>query len=103
METEIQDLARGHAKAAIQVLAEIMNNPKAPAGVRASAAKTLLERAFGKTGRQPARGLTRVHSTCAVNAGLTWKASACSLRVAMREVVTMPAPQCSDTCAPGGS
>ena len=48
METDIKKLALAHAEAAIQVLADIMNNADAPAGARISAAKTLLDRGFGK-------------------------------------------------------
>jgi len=48
METDIKKLARAHAAAAIQVLAEIMTNPDAPAAARISAAKALLDRGFGK-------------------------------------------------------
>lgn len=48
MESDIKDLARAHAKAAIDVMVEIMTNADAPASVRLSAAKTVLDRAFGK-------------------------------------------------------
>ena len=54
METDIKKLARAHAQAAIQVLVEIMTQPDAPAGARISAAKTLLERGFGKVTTQAA-------------------------------------------------
>ncbi len=54
MESEIQELAAAHAKAAIAVLVEIMKNPRVPSRERLSAAKALLERAFGKaTGQKP--------------------------------------------------
>ena len=48
MEIDIKDLARAHAMAAIDVLAEIMTNPNAPAAARISAAKAILDRGFGK-------------------------------------------------------
>ena len=56
METNIADLARAHAKAAIQVLVEIMSQPDAPAGARLSAAKALLERGWGKATTQKSKG-----------------------------------------------
>ena len=52
METDIKKLALAHAEAAIQVLADVMNNPDAPAGARISAAKALLDRGFGKVTTQ---------------------------------------------------
>ena len=52
---DIKQLARAHAIAAIDVLAEIMNNADAPASARISAAKTLLDRGFGKGEERPAR------------------------------------------------
>src|SRR5689334_16054865 len=56
-ETDIPDdigaLARAHGAAAIAVLAEIMTDADAPAGARISAAKTLLERGWGKAGTKP--------------------------------------------------
>ena len=48
METDIKELARAHAKAAIDAMVEIMTNADAPASVRLSAAKSLLDRASGK-------------------------------------------------------
>jgi len=45
---DVADLAREHTEDAIAVLAEIMKNPDAPAGVRVTAAKALLERGWGK-------------------------------------------------------
>src|SRR5882724_7304171 len=55
MKTDIKKLARAHAAAAIQVLAEIMTNADAPAGARISAAKALLDRGFGKVTAQKAQ------------------------------------------------
>ena len=55
MESEIQELAAAHAKAAIAVLVEIMKNPRVPSRERLSAAKALLERAFGKATGQKSR------------------------------------------------
>src|SRR5690349_17163990 len=48
LDMDIKELARAHAKAAIDAMAEIMTDADAPASVRLSAAKTLLDRAFGK-------------------------------------------------------
>ena len=48
MDIDIKELARAHAMAAIDVLAEIMTNPNAPAAARVSAAKAILDRGFGK-------------------------------------------------------
>jgi hypothetical protein len=50
---DVADLAREHTEDAIAVLAEIMKNPDAPAGVRVTAAKALLERGWGKAGAPP--------------------------------------------------
>ena len=50
--TGIQKLARTHGMAAIAVLAEIMNQANAPASARVSAARTLLDRAWGKVPTQ---------------------------------------------------
>ena len=52
METDIKKLARAHAEAAIEVLAEIMNDAKAPAAARISAAKAILDRGLGKPATQ---------------------------------------------------
>src|SRR5690349_8007827 len=56
---DIAELARAHGAAAIAVLAEIMNDADAPAGVRVSAAKALLERGWGKAGTTPPDGGNR--------------------------------------------
>ena len=48
METDIQALARKYSSAAIAVLAELMCDEEAPASVRLAAAKTLLERGWGR-------------------------------------------------------
>jgi hypothetical protein len=48
METDIQELARKYSSAAIAVLAELMCDEEAPASVRLAAAKTLLERGWGR-------------------------------------------------------
>jgi len=48
-------LARVHGRAAIAVLVEIMNKADAPAGVRVSAARTLLDWGWGKVGVQRAQ------------------------------------------------
>ncbi|HEX4635197.1 MAG TPA: hypothetical protein VH189_03385, partial [Rhizomicrobium sp.] len=60
---DIVELAREHTKAAIAVLVEIMACADAPTGVRVSAAKTLLERGWGKAGTQP-----RQEESCAAPA-----------------------------------
>src|SRR6476620_9563987 len=52
-------LARVHGRAAIAVLVEIMNKADAPAGVRVSAARTLLDWGWGKVGVQRAQELRR--------------------------------------------
>jgi len=48
-------LARVHGRAAIAVLVEIMNKADAPAGVRVSAARTLLDWGWGRVGVQRAQ------------------------------------------------
>ena len=45
---EIKVLARKHSKAAIKVLAAIMNQADGPATARVSAAQALLDRGWGK-------------------------------------------------------
>src|ERR1700754_1742182 len=49
---DIRELARVHGRAAIAVLAEIMNQADAPASARLSAARTLLDRGWGKVPTQ---------------------------------------------------
>jgi hypothetical protein len=44
----VMELAREHGPRAIEVLAELMNNPKATASARAMAADRILDRAYGK-------------------------------------------------------
>ena len=46
--TEIRTLARRHSKAAVKVLAAIMNDEEGPATARVSAAQALLDRGWGK-------------------------------------------------------
>jgi hypothetical protein len=45
---EVKALAREHTHMAIQTLAKIAANPKAPPAARAAAASSLLDRAWGK-------------------------------------------------------
>lgn len=45
---EVRTLARRHSKAAVRVLAAIMNDEEGPATVRVSAAQALLDRGWGK-------------------------------------------------------
>jgi hypothetical protein len=52
---EIKALAKKHSKAAIKVLAAIMNQPDGPATARVSAAQALLDRGWGKAA-QPVAG-----------------------------------------------
>jgi len=52
---EIRSLARGHTEKAINTLASIMNQPKAPAAARVAAAKEILDRGWGKAA-QPVDG-----------------------------------------------
>lgn len=52
---EIKALARKHSKAAIKVLAAIMNQDDGPATARVSAAQALLDRGWGKAA-QPLAG-----------------------------------------------
>src|SRR5262245_31859075 len=44
----VSELARAHGPRAIEVLAELMNDPKASATARAMAADRILDRAYGK-------------------------------------------------------
>jgi hypothetical protein len=52
---DIRSLARSHTEQAIKTLAGIMNQPKAPAAARVSAAQALLDRGWGKP-TQPISG-----------------------------------------------
>ena len=45
---DVQNAAREYSTAAIETLARIMRNPKAPAAARISAACALLDRGYGK-------------------------------------------------------
>jgi hypothetical protein len=45
---DIRSLARGHTETALNVLAGIMNEAKAPHAARVSAAQALLDRGWGK-------------------------------------------------------
>ena len=45
---DVQNAAREHSCEAIDTLAQIMRNPKAPAAARTSAACALLDRGYGK-------------------------------------------------------
>ena len=45
---DVQNAAREHSSEAIETLAGIMHNPKAPAAARISAACALLDRGYGK-------------------------------------------------------
>ena len=70
METDIQDLARKYSSAAIAVLAELMCDENAPPSVRLAAAKSLLERGWGrvpsgKTEERPAQPETQVRQNAA--------------------------------------
>jgi hypothetical protein len=53
--TEIKSLARAHTKAALTVLAAIMNKQDAPESARVAAANSLLDRGWGKA-TQPIAG-----------------------------------------------
>lgn len=46
--TDIRSLARSHTETAIRTLAGIMNEERAPAAARVSAAQALLDRGWGK-------------------------------------------------------
>lgn len=52
---EVRTLARRHSKAAVKVLAAIMNDEEGPATARVSAAQALLDRGWGKAA-QPLAG-----------------------------------------------
>ena len=45
---DVQNAAREHSSEALDTLAQIMRNPKAPAAARTSAACALLDRGYGK-------------------------------------------------------
>lgn len=53
--SEIRSLARSHTLGAIKCLAGIMNEKKAPAAARVSAAQVILDRGWGKP-NQPVDG-----------------------------------------------
>jgi hypothetical protein len=45
---DVQNAAREHSGEAVETLAQIMRNPKAPAAARIAAASALLDRGYGK-------------------------------------------------------
>jgi hypothetical protein len=45
---DVQNAAREHSAEALETLAQIMRNPKAPATARIAAASALLDRGYGK-------------------------------------------------------
>jgi hypothetical protein len=45
---DVRELARTHTEAAVQTLVEIMNDPDAAPSARASAASSVLDRAWGR-------------------------------------------------------
>jgi hypothetical protein len=47
--SDLCTLARAHTQSAIDVLADIMNNPESPHGARLAAAQALIERGWGKS------------------------------------------------------
>jgi hypothetical protein len=48
---EVQEVARQYTVEAINTLAAIMRNPKAPPAARALASNSILDRAYGKPGQ----------------------------------------------------
>ena len=57
---DVQNVAREHSSEAIETLAGIMRDPKAPAAARISAASALLDRGYGKPS-QAIDATTNVH------------------------------------------
>ena len=57
---DVQNAAREHSSEAIETLAQIMSDPKAPAAARTSAACALLDRFYGKPS-QAIDATTNVH------------------------------------------
>ena len=58
---DVQQAARAHSADAIKTLSDIMNNPKAPAAARISAACALLDRGYGKPLQTVDANNTNVH------------------------------------------
>jgi hypothetical protein len=46
---DVRDLARNHTTAAIETLAKVMHNPKAPPACRVAASEALLARGWGRS------------------------------------------------------
>lgn len=63
--TDIRSLARSHTASAIRTLAGIMNEKKAPAAARVSAAEALLSRGWGRAPQTLDVNFTRVASQIA--------------------------------------
>jgi hypothetical protein len=61
---EVQELARSHTTAAIETLAEIMQNEKAPCPARVAAASAILDRGWGKAPQN-------LHHSGGIDANLT--------------------------------
>ena len=59
--TDVQNAAREHSTEAIETLARIMRNPKAPAAARIAAASALLDRGYGKPRQTVDANNTNVH------------------------------------------
>ena len=60
---DVQNAARDYSTAAIETLARIMRNPKAPAAARISAASALLDRGYGK----PSQTVDATNVNCVVS------------------------------------
>jgi Family of unknown function (DUF5681) len=58
---DVQNAARDHSSEAIETLARIMRDPKAPAAARTSAACALLDRGYGKPRQTVHAENTNVH------------------------------------------
>ena len=60
---EIQELARGYTREAIDTLAAIMRSKKAPAAARAAAANSIIDRGYGRPAQTVQATMTRTDAS----------------------------------------
>ena len=67
---DVQELARQRSPEAINTLAAIMDDPKAPPAARVAAANSLLDRGYGKPTQPISQTLTKIDPTTMSDAEL---------------------------------
>ena len=89
---DVQELARERSPEAINTLAAIMDDPKAPQAARVAAANSLLDRGYGKPTQPISQTLTKIDPTTLVR-DIKTEASMGAEPVAMRISVRFCYPQ----------